>query len=37
VTPALVGGSSFDEAWTTFGEELNNQAKSFGYTVVDSK
>jgi ABC-type glycerol-3-phosphate transport system substrate-binding protein len=37
VTPALVGGSSFDEAWTAFGEELNNQAKSFGYTVVDSK
>jgi multiple sugar transport system substrate-binding protein len=29
----LVAGKSFDEAWTTFGSELNNQAKSQGYEV----
>lgn len=37
VTPALVSGGSFDDAWATFGTELNNQAKSFGYTVTTSK
>ena len=29
----LVAGKSFDDAWTTFGSELNNQAKSQGYEV----
>lgn len=33
VTKALVAGDSFDSAWTTFGSELNNQAKSQGYEV----
>ncbi|HWU58914.1 MAG TPA: ABC transporter substrate-binding protein [Microbacteriaceae bacterium] len=37
ITPALVAGSTFDAAWTKFGTELNNQAKSFGYTVKTSK
>lgn len=34
ITPALVSGGSIDEAWTTFGTELNNQAEAFGYTVT---
>ncbi|MET4783245.1 ABC transporter substrate-binding protein [Glaciihabitans sp. UYNi722] len=37
VAPALVSGKSFDDAWTAFGTDLNNQAKSQGYTVVKSK
>jgi ABC-type glycerol-3-phosphate transport system substrate-binding protein len=36
VTPALVAGDSVDSAWSTFGTELLNQAKTFGYTVVDT-
>ena len=34
ITPALVSGGSIEDAWATFGTELNNQAKSFGYTVT---
>ncbi|HEY8912747.1 MAG TPA: ABC transporter substrate-binding protein [Lacisediminihabitans sp.] len=37
VAPALVAGKSFADAWTAFGTDLNNQAKSQGYTVVTSK
>ena len=37
VTPALVGGKSVDDAWKAFGDELNNQAKAQGYTVVDKR
>jgi ABC-type glycerol-3-phosphate transport system substrate-binding protein len=33
VTKALVAGDDFDSAWSTFGSELNNQAKSQGYEV----
>jgi hypothetical protein len=37
VAPALVSGKSFGDAWTAFGTDLLNQAKSQGYTVVTSK
>ena len=33
VAKDLVAGKSFDDAWTNFGSELNNQAKSQGYEV----
>lgn len=33
VTKDLVAGKSFDDAWSSFGSELNNQAKSQGYEV----
>ena len=33
VAKDLVAGKSFDDAWTSFGSELNNQAKSQGYEV----
>ena len=33
MTKDLVAGDSFDSAWTTFGSELTNQAKSQGYEV----
>jgi len=33
VAKDLVAGKTFDDAWTTFGSELNNQAKSQGYEV----
>ena len=35
VSPALIGGSSVEEAISAFGEELVNQAKSVGYTVTE--
>lgn len=37
VTPTLVAKGTFDAAWTKFGTELNNQAKSLGYTAKTSK
>ena len=37
VAPALVAGKSFDDAWSSFDTDLNNQAKAQGYTVVTSK
>lgn len=33
VTASLVAGESFDSAWQKFDSELNNQAKTFGYTI----
>jgi multiple sugar transport system substrate-binding protein len=33
VTPALASGDTFDAGWSAFGDELVNQAKTFGYTV----
>ncbi|MCL8025485.1 ABC transporter substrate-binding protein [Nocardioides bruguierae] len=33
MTPALVDGQSVDAAWSSFGEELLNQAGAMGYTV----
>ncbi|NQX12539.1 carbohydrate ABC transporter substrate-binding protein [Microbacteriaceae bacterium VKM Ac-2855] len=37
MVPALTGGKSVDDAWADFSSELTNQAKTFGYTIVDSK
>jgi ABC-type glycerol-3-phosphate transport system substrate-binding protein len=33
IAPALVSGSSVDDAWAKFGSELVNQAKAMGYSV----
>jgi multiple sugar transport system substrate-binding protein len=35
VTPALTEGKLLSEAWDTFGSQLVNEAKVFGYEVVD--
>jgi ABC-type glycerol-3-phosphate transport system substrate-binding protein len=34
VSPTLIGGGTVEEAIAAFGEELVNQAKSVGYTIV---
>ncbi len=35
ITPALTEGKSLSEAWDTFANQLVNEAKVFGYEVVD--
>ena len=35
ITPALTEGKLLSEAWDTFGDQLINEAKVFGYEVVD--
>jgi ABC-type glycerol-3-phosphate transport system substrate-binding protein len=34
VTPVLTGGGTLSDAWDAFGNQLTNQAKTFGYEVV---
>jgi ABC-type glycerol-3-phosphate transport system substrate-binding protein len=36
VTPVLVGGKNLSAAWDAFGTQLVNEAKTFGYEVVDT-
>lgn len=33
ITPALTSGRSFAQAWSTFGQRLTSEARSFGYAV----
>ena len=35
ITPALTEGKLLSEAWDTFANQLVNEAKVFGYEVVD--
>ena len=36
VTPVLTAGQNLSDAWDAFGNQLINEAKVFGYEVVDS-
>ena len=36
VTPVLTDGGTLSDAWGAFGDRLVNEAKTFGYDVVDS-
>jgi ABC-type glycerol-3-phosphate transport system substrate-binding protein len=36
VTPVLTAGKDLSAAWDAFGQQLVNEAKTFGYEVVDS-
>ena len=36
VTPVLTAGKDLSAAWDAFSSELTNEAKTFGYTVVDT-
>ena len=36
VTPVLTAGKDLTAAWDAFGTQLVNEAKTFGYEVVDT-